>query len=362
MIDVRIRTACVIVALLAASVTTAGADTSAAAADSLEFVIETTAGEPLWGGELEFCAGEDCVFVELVSPDGRFGIAVADVDPDKAYTVIHYDERGRTAHALRGWRYVPSSWDRGRDPELGVDRMIISPTFTGTDDGQLIFSLNTEVNPAWQEMREVAVAEVVRAERDGMLAVAPPRLAFAWRVPLMLGGRFVADEGFAGGVESVKPGLSFGLDLLFGFADVTGAPAAGWSGYRVFELAYAGNRYETRQLLSPGELSDVTFHRLSLSFGTGWMSPTREWDLRLGISAAWGGIYDGDDVLAYGGRDYGLSGAGAYAQVRRSIVRGGGADVGLVVRGGYMHYPADAEDGDIWYGGAPSLAVGLVVF
>jgi hypothetical protein len=361
-----LRIVAVVVACLAL-VGTSGADTVTAPADSLVFTILDVQGAPLSTGEMEFCLGDDCLFVELESPAGLVTIPLAEIDPQQAYTVIYYNAQGRTIYAARGWRYVPSSWDRGHDPDLGVDRKIITPTFTGTADGQLVFSLNTEVNPDWQVMREAAaaeaaVAEVVRTDQRRDVTVSLPRFMVSWRVPFVLGGKFGADASFAGGVESVKPGLSIGAARFFGYDDAMDDDASGWLGYRVVEVSYAGNRYDTYQLMAPDVLSDVTFHRVSLSLGFGRISRALDWDLRAGISLAKGGVYDGDELLDYQGRRYDMFGVGLYAQMLRSLPLGAGANVGLVCRFGYMYYPADAEAEDIWHGGLPAVAVGLAVY
>ncbi len=370
MVDMdRVQTLCTVVVMACLALAgTSVADTVAAPADSLTFTILDETGVPLSVGEMEFCLGDDCLFVELESSAGRIMIPLADLDPDQAYTVIYYNEQGRTVYAARGWRYVSSSWDRGHDPDLGVDRKIISPTFTGTADGQLIFSLNTEVNPAWQTMREAAVAEAAVAEvvsaeqRRDVVATPPPGFMLSWRVPFVLGGKFGVDPSFAGGVESVKPGLALGAARLFGYGDAADDDGSAWLGYRVLEISYAGNRYDTYQLMAPDVLSDVTFHRVSLSLGFGRISRSLDWDLRAGVSLAKGGVYDGDEVLAYGGRSYDMFGVGLYAQMLRSVPSSSDANIGLVCRFGYMYYPADADAEDIWHGGLPSVAVGLAVY
>ena len=44
------------------------------------------------------------------------------------------------------------------------------------------------------------------------------------------------------------------------------------------------------------------------------------------------------------------------------ILSGGGLDVGAILEVGAIYYPADVEDDDFWFGLAPTISLGVVVF
>ena len=50
-----------------------------------------------------------------------------------------------------------------------------------------------------------------------------------------------------------------------------------WLPFHEFTLAWDGNRYTTAQRLTPGRSSDVVFHRLTLAYGIGRLSPDRRY-------------------------------------------------------------------------------------
>jgi len=93
--------------------------------------------------------------------------------------------------------------------------------------------------------------------------------------------------------------------------------------------------------------------KMSQSFGSHWS---------LGVSAAYGGLYDGTAVLKYVNKDYRRGGIGCKASALQRLFKVGRVDVGISSQLELMYYFADSGPDDYWFGVAPSASIGLVVF
>ena len=81
-----------------------------------------------------------------------------------------------------------------------------------------------------------------------------------------------------------------------------------------------------------------------------------------GPAVSWGGIYDGSTPLEYMDRSFGMIGFGAQGKVIRRVAHAMGKDWGLHAQLELMYYAADRGENDFWYGLAPSLSMGVIIY
>ena len=309
-------------------------------------------------GEVEFCLNGtgDCLYADIEKGfPGHFYVNSKDLVPGRAYTVMIYTMDVQVIYEMRDWEYVPADYDRGWDKVLDCEKFLIYPQFHGDPEAGLSFKLDVTLNPVWEER---AGSAFTIEEPDPLKF--PDVLATVQLVG-QLGERFGSDTNAAGGVISDSAGWQVGLTWRHGYPE-RHVWDEGWVTCRELTLSYAQNRYETASVMAPGRTGDVTFHRVELAYGLARMSQSQINHYGIAGVLSYGGIYDGSEVLRYLERDYNLVGIGARAYFRRMFLSGGGIEVGGVVEAGAIYYAADAEDDDFWFGLAPTVSLGLVVF
>ncbi|MEZ4389154.1 MAG: hypothetical protein R3D98_16535 [Candidatus Krumholzibacteriia bacterium] len=303
-------------------------------------------GRPLTGGTVAVCpAGADC---QEVAIDGK-GFVHLDRElllRSSALTIVVYGTDGAT-------RYVTSDW-----LPSAADRRLLSNQPARTR-GLL------RGTPALRVQLTFTTAAAAQAAAQ-VAAAPPPPVAgsrpgpSAWRlgagVAWLVGGAYTQDDAALGGVTDVAPGLSFLVARSLGLPATWPAGRSSVS-YLEVGLSYAANRYTVRQFDTAGT-SDLTFHRFSLEAG-----PGRAWRhgrlALLGV-LGYGGVYDGTTLLDRDGRRYAMFGLGVTARASRRVLTVGGGGIALMAQASAVHYLADANDHDHWYGTAPSILVGLV--
>jgi hypothetical protein len=316
-------------------------------------LLDPTRPAPL-GGVIAFCPRDTTCLEILLEPGAtEFALAVDALVPEEMYRVIYRPTGATREHPLDGWVYAPQNWAADIDPYLGIPREIVVPTFVVTTGGGLGFRVDRTPSPVWQRANRnlMAVTSGVKA---------PPRWLFAIGTPLVLGGNFSSDPDALFGVESVKAG--FALSASWRPRDDSDGQTLPTQWHRYFELtvAYALNRYDTQLALAPDEQGNVTFHRVLLAGGIGTMRGAAGADLGAGGVIGIGGIYDGSDVLEYDGRRYTLFGLGIYLRAAYTFALGN-IGLGPFGRFEYVYYPADHSDDDFWYGGMPTLTLGITL-
>jgi hypothetical protein len=232
----------------------------------------------------------------------------------------------------------------------------VAPRLRGDDRAQVSFDFGPAPAPVESPRVPIAATPTLTTSLPPP-ALARPRLVLSAYVPFMFGGHFGADPDALSGVQDVSPGFGGSLGLRFGYRPYAGA---GPATFREVGFAYALNRYTVRGADDPAASSDLTFHRATLTFGLGRRFARAEYSVALAVG--YGGVYDGKERLSVGGRDYGMVGIGV--QGRLAIRMVGGSSHGLAVLGlaDLMYYAADASDDDHWYGLAPSLGAGVLVY
>ena len=309
-------------------------------------------------GEVEFClnGGGGCVYADIEKGfPGHFYLNAQDLVPDRTYTVMIYTMDVQVIYEVRDWEFIPADYDRGWDKVLNCEKFLIFPQFHGDPKGRLSFKLDTTLNPVWEER---AGEGFVIEEADPLRF---PDFIFTVQVTSMLGGKFKSDTNAAGGVISVSPGWQLSGTWRHAYPQ-RHAWDEGWVTCRELTLTYAQNRYETLEIMTPGRISDVTFHRVNLAYGFARMNQSQINHYGIAAVLSVGGIYDGSEKLQYLERTYGLYGLGVQAHYRKMFLSGGGLEVGAVVEAGAIYYPVDAEDDDFWFGLAPTISLGVVVF
>jgi len=308
-------------------------------------------------GEVEFCLnGGGCIYADIDRGfPGQFYIRSKDLVPDGIYTVMIYTMNVQVIYEIRDWVYVAADYDPGWDKVLNCEKFLVFPQFHGDPQGRLSFRVDTTLNPVWEER---AGEGLVIEEADPLRF---PDFIFTSQVTNLLGDKFTSDTNAAGGVISVSPGWQVSGIWRHGYPR-RHAWDQGWVTCRELSLTYAQNRYETMEVMTPGRVSDVTFHRLNLAYGLSRMSQSQINHYGVAAVLSVGGIYDGSEKLQYLGREYGLFGYGVQAHFRRMVISGGGLEVGVTVEAGAIYYPDDADDDDFWFGAAPHISLGVVVF
>lgn len=309
---------------------------------------------PLTGGELEFClisSDQDCFVLSGFNRRGEISLDTDRFVDNETYNVIYYDEIGRALYEDM-WTFRYSYWEVPRDDFLDMETEQVSPTFHGTNSRKWVFRENREPRDEYIRAKENWLR--AQAEREAGLA---STLTLGLFYPRFYGAKFHPNDEYA---TTSKRTLGVSASYRFEPDDQNGS--AGRRTYYEATLSFAGSRYYIAQRVAAGEDADVTFFRLQASFGKGRERDGDRLSLGYGATLAWGGIYDGSDVLEYAGRSYGLFGVGAYGRALYNVVSSGGVDFGLIGRLDLIYYPADAgglggED-DYWYGLAPMISVG----
>ena len=323
----------------------------------LRLAIQDPDGNFFPHGEVEFCLhGGGCLYADIDrGHPGQFAVPGAKLVPDGIYQVIVYDPNVDIVYELRDWRYVPADFDAGWDPRLGVEKFSVFARFRGRPGGALEFAVARTLNPEWER-------------RAGLAPAGPdslpdfPRLAGRLVVPVQLGGAYGDGPSAAGGVLSVDFGLGAALSWRGHYGKAPASPA-GWRRYREFTVAWDANRYTTAQVMRPGSESDVWFHRLTLGYGVGRLSPTGDTQLGVSLVAGAGAVLDGTDTLRWLEREYRMFGAGVRLTACRQFTTGHGLRWGLCGVIEAINWWAKPVNGqDHWHGLAPVAAVGLMVY
>lgn len=323
----------------------------------IQFSVQDLEGEFIPIGEVEFCLnGGKCIYADIERGfPGHFYLNAKDLVPDQTYTVMIYTMNVQVMYEIRDWTYVPADYDRGWDKILNCEKFLIFPQFHGDPDGRMRFKLDTTLNPVWEER---AGESFVIEEADPLKF---PDFIFTTQLNVMLGEKFKSDTDAAGGVISVSSGWQVSGTWRHGYPR-RHAWDEGWVSCRELTVTYAQNRYETKEIMTPGRVSDVTFHRVNIAYGLARMNQSQVNHYGISAVLSVGGIYDGSDKLEYLGRSYGLVGMGLQARYMRMFLSGGGLEVGGVLEANALYYPADSSDNDFWYGLAPAVSLGLVIF
>lgn len=266
-----------------------------------------------------------------------------------------YDTRVAVHYEMHNWVYSPKDYDPSYDRIVELDKFLIYPRFHGDAGGSMTFSLDTTLNPEWAKRKNISQFTGPDSLPDF------PRLIAGFQVPVMLGGKFKSDLSALGGIRDVKPGLGLFGSYRFGYPRHL-PERDGWIFFHELTVAYQQNRYETLEIMTPGRVSDVIFHRLKVGYGLGKMSQSYTSHWSVGVTAAVGGVYDGSEILKYLGRSYNRSGFGCRASWLQKTFTTGRMDVGVSLQLELMYYFADKIPDDYWYGMAPSASIGLVVF
>lgn len=312
-------------------------------------------------GEVEFClnsAGntDACLYADIEQGfPGHFALDAEDLIPGATYTVMIYTMDVQVIYEIRDWVYVAEDYDRGWDKLLNCDKFLVYPQFHGDPDGRLSFEIATTLNPVWEER---AGEGFVIAEADPLKF---PDVIISAQITNMLGDRFKSDTDAAGGVLSVSAGWQLTGIWRHGYPQ-RHRWDEGWVNCRELSVTYAQNRYETQSIMAPGRVGDVTFHRVNLAYGVARMNQAQINHYGIAAVLSVGGIFDGGDKLTYLERKYSLFGAGLQAHYRKMFLSGGGLEVGGVLEAGAVYYPADTHDDDFWFGLAPTISLGVVVF
>jgi len=323
----------------------------------IQFTVQDADGNFFPIGEVEFCTPDgDCLYADIDRDfPGNFYLPTKPLVPGQAYEVRIYDRNVSVHYELRDWTFRPQDFDPVYDPYVEAEKFLIYARFRGQEDGGLVYRLDTTLNPDWVERKEMP-----RYTGPDSLPDYPELLATVG-MPLMLGGKFGTDGEALGGVDDVHPGLS--LSGTWRFHYPRREPERDhWVRFREWGLTYAQNRYEVRQIMAPGRGSDLTFHRLKIHLGLGRMSQSYATQWSAGAQVAVGGVYDGPQLLRYLGQKYNRVGAGAYIHIQRRLFEVGRVDLALSVRTETLYYFADQRPDDFWFGLAPSVSIGLVVF
>ena len=350
-----------LIAVIFAALAPVRAQAAPRAPGTIQFSVQDRENAFIPLGEVEFClnnAGntDACHYADIDQGfPGHFAVNAADLRPGELYTVMIYTMNVQVIYEIRDWIFVPKDYDRGWDKLLKCAKFLVYPQFHGDPAGRLSFKLDTTLNPVWEER---AGEGFVIEEADPLRF---PDVIVAAQITNMLGGKFKSDTDAAGGVISVSAGWQLSGIWRHGYPR-RHQWEDGWVTCRELSVTYAQNRYETKSIMAPGRVSDVTFHRLILAYGVARMNQAQINHYGIAAVLSVGGIYDGSDKLTYLERKYSLFGAGVQAHGRKMFLSGGGLEVGGVIEAGAIYYPADTDDDDFWFGLAPTVSLGVVVF
>ncbi len=323
----------------------------------LRFSIQDPDGKFFPNGEVELCRhGGGCVYADIDRGyPGQFIVPGDKLVPDALYQILVYDNDVDVVYEMRDWRYVAADFDPGYDILLGVDKFKVYARFRGQPGGGLTFEIANTLNPEWEER----AGRLRTMAADSLVLV--PRLVGRAVVPVMLGSHFKDDPAAAGGVNSVDPGLGVALAWRSHYPHRIDTSER-WLPFSEFTLGWDGNRYETDQVLTPGRSSDVFFHRLTVGYGVGRLSPNGDTQVSLSVVAGAGAVLDGTELLRYRGREYRMFGAGVRLTAIREVASGSGVRLGLCGVVEVLRWWAQPVETDHWYGLAPSAALGVAFY
>jgi len=323
----------------------------------IQFSVQDLDGEFIPIGEVEFCLnGGGCIYADIERGfPGHFYLNSKDLVPEQTYTVMIYTMDVQVIYEIRDWEFIPADYDRGWDKVLNCEKFLIFPQFRGDPGARMSFKVDTTLNPVWEER---AGEGFVIEEADPLKF---PDFIFTAQVNTILGEKFTSDTSAAGGVISVSAGWQASGTWRHAYPR-RHAWDEGWVTCRELTVTYAQNRYETMEIITPGRISDVTYHRVNIAYGLARMNQVQINHYGISALLSLGGIYDGAKKLEFNGRSYGLYGVGLQARYMRMLLSGGGLEVGGVIEASAIYYPTDAADDDFWYGLAPTVSLGVVVF
>ncbi len=323
----------------------------------IQYTLQDSNGNFFPIGEVEFCTPEgECLYADIEKDfPGHFIMRSSELEPGVAYTVRIYDLNVAVHFEMDNWVYAPRNYDPSFDRFVETDKFLVYPRFHGHEDGGMTFRLDTTLNPEWALRKNLPKYAAPDSTPDY------PRLVAGFQAPFMLGGKFKTDNSAIGGVDDVRPGLGIYGTIRFGYPKHM-PPRDHWIFFQEITLGYQQNRYETWEIVTPGRRSDVTFHRVKLSYGMGQMSQSFGSHWSLAVTVATSGLYDGTEMLKYVDRSYRRSGFGCKASALQRLFQVGRVDVGISAQMELMYYFADTGSDDFWYGTAPSASIGLVVF
>jgi len=323
----------------------------------IQFTVQDSVGNFFPIGEVEFCTPDgECLYADIKNDfPGHFVVPSSKLEPGVAYSVLIYDLNVSVHFEMHNWVYVPRDYDLAFDRFVSVNKFLVFPRFHGRQDGGMTFRLDTTLNPEWAIRKNLPKYTGPDSLPDF------PKLVAGFQVPIMLGGKFKTDQTALGGVDDVRPGVGLYGAMRFGYPRHM-PPRGHWVFFQELTVGYQQNRYETWEIITPGRRSDVTFHRVKLSYAMGQMSQSLGFHWSLGVTAAFGGVFDGPEVLSYLGRNYQRPGIGCKASGLNRLFKVGRVDVGISAQVELMYYFADNGPDDYWFGVAPSASVGLVVF
>lgn len=324
----------------------------------IQFSILDKDGNFFHEGEIEFCTPEgECIFADIEPGfPGHFYLPSEAIKPGASYTVFVYDPQVTVLFEMRGWTFNPKDYDPGYNSSWELDQFLIFPHFKAHSDRHLTFHLETTLNPEWKVVSGLGFA-------DDDLDNLPdwPEFMASIQVPLMIGGKFTSDENAAGGVSKVKIGMGLSASWRSGYPQIVPESRAR-VGFRELTLAYNQNRYGTLGLYYPGRDSDVTFHRVTLSYGLGRMDHGMRNHWAVSGAVGFGGIYDSSRVLEYLGRRYTMFGVGVQARYIFEFYTTERLKVGMMGQLEWMYYPGSHGDDDFWFGSAPAALFGFTVY
>lgn len=323
----------------------------------IQFTVQSADGYFFPIGEAEFCTPDgECSYADIEKGfPGHFYLDTDDLEAGQSYSIKIYEKNLAVPYEINGWTFRPKDFDPLYDPRVGIEKFLVYPRFQGTEDGELIYRLDTTLNPEWVERKNMPRFTGPDTLPDH------PRILAKVGMPIMLGGKFGTDDHAIGGVDDVRPGISLGATWRNKYPRHP-PELDNWIPFHEWGVTYAQNRYEVWEIVAPGRRSDVTFHRLHVHYGFGRMDQEYENHWSLGAQVGLAGVFDGADLLEYEGTSYGRLGAGAYANLIRRMFEVGRVDVALSLRTECLYYLADSRPDDFWFGLAPTISLGLVVF
>lgn len=324
----------------------------------LQFSIQDENGNFFYEGEIEFCTPDgECVFADIQPGfPGHFFLPREALRPGVPYSVFVYDPQVTVLYEMRGWTFNPDDYDPGYNAYWELNQFLVFPHFDAHADRRLTFALDTTLNPEWQ-----VVSGLGFSDDDFDNLPDWPEFLASVQAPFLLGGRFTSDEDAAGGVAKVKTGFGLAGTWRSKYPRVVPERDA-MVRYREFRLAYEQNRYTTRGVYYPGRDSDVTFHRLILSYGIGLMDQRmlNHWTVALAVGL--GGLYDGSEVLTYLEHRYLMAGFGLQVRYTHEVFATERVNIGLTGQFEWIRYPAAERDDDFWFGSAPSAQIGFTLY
>jgi len=305
------------------------------------------------GGTLVFKGAGEVVHQFEINQSGTLTYSAADFDLQEIYRVSYEDSTGLSVCILDQWQFKTEDYDQQYDARQNVNKFLLKPSFWNTGKSHLFEKQKTAMefypkkirNPWWYDP----------------LVLSIPKYFFAAQVCFLFGDNWTTNEKALGGVVDNSSGFHFLGSYRFGFPKNSRAGSSVIY-FREISLSYDFNRYDINQAYEPGITADVHFHRITASYSFGRMSISLKNHYCLGPALSVGGIYDGATPLEYMDRSYGLVGIGAQGKLIHRVVQTGKRNLGLHAQLELMYYPADRGENDFWYGLAPGVSLGVVIY